>query len=290
MKVANIIHTRTFRCDFNPHFMVRPEDFTESDIKWARKIVLSATSSIDNLQGNRWIVADDGMHRIAGIVCFVSELAKLARVENEATYFVDERGRNIYAFVGIVVKSNENVDGLPTYEELWNAYKSSVAEKWERTVVETTSSEYEEKSFSEHLTSQKPPIKSKRVNNKEFFESSASEDKELFSYYIGNITKDNAFCSNLIDFSAVKSSPFSIVTTSTNIISRLENLKPEEKQNISRDDLPSHGQKTLANDFSSRTEDSKKKSPRAENPTEIIVTCLIIMVVLVTVIIKSCTK
>ena len=47
---------------------------------------------------------------------------------------------------------------------------------------------------------------------------------------------------------------------------------------------------TLANDFSSRTEDSKKKSPRAENPTEIIVTCLIIMVVLVTVIIKSCTK
>lgn len=289
MKVANIIHTRTFRCDFNPHFMVRPKDFTDSDIKWARKIVLSATSSIDSLQGERWIVADDGKHRIAGIVCFVSRLAELAEVENETTYFVDERGRNIYAFVGIVVKSDETVESLPTYKDFWNAYKSYVAEKWERTVVETTSSEYEEKSFSENSPSQKIPT-GKKVHNKEFFESSSSEDKELFSYYFCNITKDKSFCSNLIDFSAVKSSPFSIVTTSQNIIHRLENLKPEENQNISRDDLSSHGQKTLANDFSSNPEDSKKKSSTSANPTGIIITCLIILLVLGTVIIKNCSQ
>ena len=73
MKVAPIIHTRTFSCDFNSEFLVRPECFMDSDIKWARKNVLGATGEIDGLQGVRWLIADNGKYRMAGVVGFLKK-------------------------------------------------------------------------------------------------------------------------------------------------------------------------------------------------------------------------
>lgn len=74
MKAAPIIHTRTFSCDFNSEFLVRPAFFMDSDIKWARKNVSGATGEIDGLQGVRWLIADNGKYRMAGVVGFLKSI------------------------------------------------------------------------------------------------------------------------------------------------------------------------------------------------------------------------
>ena len=76
MRVAPIIHTRTYSCDFNSEFMVRPDCFLDSDIKWARRNVLGATGAIDSIQGERWIIIDNGKYRIAGVVGFLKNICQ----------------------------------------------------------------------------------------------------------------------------------------------------------------------------------------------------------------------
>ena len=109
MKAAVLIHTRTLHCDFSSDFLVRPEMFTSEDIQWARKYVLQATGRIDELRGFRWVVADNGNYRLVGVVGFLEDISKSCKsLTNEElaksrTLTVDEKGRRVYAFIGMVV-------------------------------------------------------------------------------------------------------------------------------------------------------------------------------------------
>lgn len=98
LKVAPLIHSRTLRCDFNPGFLVRPNDFTDSDAKIIHKRILEATASIDSMQGFRWIVFHEGKFCVAGAVCILKNLASKCDIPTE-----DEKFFLIYVNVQLML-------------------------------------------------------------------------------------------------------------------------------------------------------------------------------------------
>lgn len=264
MKVAPIIHTRTFSCDFNSEFLVRPEHFMDSDIKWARKNVLGATGEIDGLQGVRWLIADNGKYRMAGVVGFLKsicakcQLSEDDRMKSE-TLFCDDKGRLIYAFIGVIIDKHHNIDcGYPSIDYLWGIYLNEIYPLWKRTFQEVILKDFTDinaKSSLNEIT-----IDSIEAGSKILYEANAVTDYELFSDFVCDGSKtDFSFCSNILDFNMVKQSEFTIVTTSQNIITRItrENVV---KPTIVLDEQSSHGMTSTDKTESPQIPETKKKS------------------------------
>lgn len=226
MRVAPIIHTRTYSCDFNSEFLVRPDRFMDSDIKWARKNVLGATGEIDGLQGVRWIIADNEKYRMAGVVGFLKSICSKCQLSEEdkqrsEELFCDNKGRLVYAFIGVVIDKLNNIDyGKLTYEYLWNMYLDKMYPIWKRTYQEVILEPFTD--IKVEMASKFVPMESVFVGSKELLESNQAIDYDLFIGYLCNSNKRHfSFCSNIIDFNMVKESDFSIITTSQNIITRM---------------------------------------------------------------------
>lgn len=227
LRVAPIIHTRTFSCDFNTEFLVRPDRFMDSDIKWARKNVLGATGEIDGLQGVRWLIADNEKYRLAGVVGFLKSICSKCQLSMEdkqrsEELFCDNKGRLVYAFIGVVIDKINNIDyGKLTYEYLWNMYLSKMYPIWKRTYQEVSLEPFTD--IKVEIASKFEPRESVFVGSKELLESNQALDYDLFIDYLCNNNKSYfSFCSNIMDFNMVKQSDFSIVTTSQNIITRMK--------------------------------------------------------------------
>lgn len=239
MKAAPIIHTRTFSCDFNSEFLVRPDRFMDCDIKWARKNVLGATGEIDGLQGVRWLIADNGKYRMAGVVGFLKNICSKCQLSEEnklksEELFCDDKGRLVYAFIGIVVDKLNSTDyGMLSLDYLWNMYLDRIYPIWKRTYQEVIVENFVEVNLK--ATTNMIATESVMADSKEFFEANAAMDYELFSAILCDKNKsDFSFCSNILDFNMVKHSGFSTVTTSQNIITRIKRenaVKPSFVQN-----------------------------------------------------------
>ena len=237
MRLAPLIHTRTLNCDFNADFLVRPTSFLDSDIKWARKVVLEATSAIDSLQGERWIVFDNGKYRVAGVVGFTKNICQKAGMlhdDRSNRLFADNKGRLIYAFIGVVAKCSDCFQNEKlTYEYLWKQYEYNVGEVWERTYQSTIQRNFEEVSLPTTLKQgkRKPGT---IIGKTACYEANAALDTEIFEQYL--LTDDNnfSFCSNLCDINSVKRNSFSAITTTNNIITRMSRTQspqlPIQKQ------------------------------------------------------------
>lgn len=232
MKVAPLIHTRTFNCDFNPKFLVRPTKFDSRDIDWARKNVLGATSEIDGLQGVRWLVVNNETYRIAGVVGFLKDICSKCQLSKEdkqksEKLFYDNKGRSIYAFIGVVIDNLNNKDyKVVDYEYLWKSYIDKVEPIWKRSYQESI-----EVPFNDiKVELENPPKKSIKneeegikVGPKLLLETNQDKDYKFFINYLCMRNQDEfSFCSNLTDYNTVKQSNFSIITTSSNIITRIE--------------------------------------------------------------------
>ena len=105
MSFSTIIHSRTFHCDFISDFIVRPESFLATDIKFFRKYILQATENIDILNGFRWVIIDNEHYRLAGIVGFIKDMileSSLNQSELDELKLLayDDKGRATYAFIG----------------------------------------------------------------------------------------------------------------------------------------------------------------------------------------------
>jgi len=226
LKVAPIIHTRTFSCDFNSEFLVRPECFMDSDIKWARKNVLGATGEIDGLQGIRWLIADNGKYRIAGVVgflktiCLKCHLSETDKMKSEEL-FCDDKGRLVYAFIGVVIDKRQNFDyGSISLDYLWKIYLEEIGQIWKRTYQEVILKDFRDINAKSVVS--KTSIESVIAGSKNLYETNAVSDYELFSDLLCNTgTNDFSFCSNILDFNMVKQSEFTFITTSQNIITRM---------------------------------------------------------------------
>lgn len=264
MKVAPIIHTRTFFCDFNSEFLVRPDCFMDSDIKWARKNVLQATREIDGLQGVRWLIAANGKYRMAGVVGFLKsicskcQLFEADKIKSEEL-FCDDKGRLVYAFIGVIIDKQHNCDyGSLSLDYLWKIYLDEVGQIWKRTYQEVILKGFID--INENPVVSKASIESVIAGSKNLYEANTVSDYELFLDFLCNGSKaDFSFCSNILDFNMVKQSEFTIITTSQNIITRItrENIM---KPSIISKEQPS--QEITSTDISEqfKISETKKKS------------------------------
>lgn len=254
MKLAPLIHTRTLNCDFNSDFLVRPTSFLDSDIKWARKIVLEATSAIDSLQGERWLVFDNGKYRVAGVVGFTKNICQKAGMlhdDESNQLFIDNKGRLIYAFIGVVAKCNDCFKNEKlTYEYLWNQYKQNVGEVWKRTYQSTIQSDFKDVSLPTTMKKEKRKP-DKKIGATECYEANAALDHEIFEQYLLSNNNNFSFCSNLCDINSVKNTSFSAITTTNNIITRMSRTTPPQLTEQKPQPQPVNG---------SFEEDEKKKS------------------------------
>lgn len=285
MRVAPIIHTKTYSCDFDTGFMVRPDLFLYNDIKWARKNVLEATGSIDLLQGERWLIIDNGKYRIAGVVGFLKNICAKCNLSVEdkkksEELFYDEKRRLVYAFIGVVIDtSNSESYGKISYEYLWKIYLETIYPIWKRTYQEVILKNFEDVDFENSVS--KPLIEENfKIGGQEFYESNLVRDYELFEYYLCNKDINNfSFCTNLVDFILVKQCNFSIITTSQNIITRLE------RNHIVTPSSNTYGQSTVGKikqtegaEIVQKTDESKKKSFVVL--MSLLITCAMIILIL----------
>ena len=281
MKVAPIIHTRTFSRDFNSKFLVKPSIFFDSDIEWTRKNVQGATEQIDTLQGFRWLVVDNEKYRIAGVVGFLQNI--YSEIENSLSendklkskeLFCDEKNRLVYAFIGVVIdKCNHNNYGTISLDYLWNVYFNKVYPIWKGTSENTIFENFE--NIEVKLTDTTITEKAINVGSKEFFESNAKIDYELFSYFLCNEQKKNfSFCSNLSSFNVVKRSEFSVITTSKNIITRIK------RENISNSNSISNEQKLQVDYPTNNYEISQKSKNEKKNFLPLIIGLMTLLIII----------
>lgn len=177
IKIAPLIYARTYQCDFNTDFLVRPDDFLDSDVQWARERVLSATAEIDWLNGFRWVIAKNENKLIAGIVCFIKDLVKSAQLTDEElekaqSYFTDDKGRRIYTFIGLSILSNgsEPISIDFSYRYLWNIFVKSVEPVWKAKTIDTNLKEYIDYIADETGNITKPNISYEEINNVKYYE------------------------------------------------------------------------------------------------------------------------
>lgn len=236
MQIAPLIHSRTCKCDFNPKFLFRPNDLSETDIMSLREKILLTTTNIDTISGERWVVIDiDEGHTVAGIVCYLKDLvAKCKGIDkNEAEqYLTDEKGRSLYAFIGICIKDkkpNYTVD--ISYDYLWNIFKDNVQSVWDSIEKQSNSVDYiEDNTLIEEkidLSLNKKTI----INETSLYLMNENNDNDLFRKYLA---ENKSFCSNVTKSTQAASmlKIFSGLSTNQNTIDFLEvkiqelNLKP----------------------------------------------------------------
>lgn len=278
MKAASLIHTRTLHCDFNPNFLARPLDFSNSEVEWVRKYILDATSDIDNLHGERWIIISNNKYKVAGVVCVTKDFFANTASSEDSIYLKDERSRGIYAFIGIVFKpdSEHNSCISLSCETLFDLFKKHVVPVWERTVVETSLCDYEDVDLP-LVDHRNPEVSSFNINGREIYNSSKLSDKELFNYFLNCNNDDFSFCTNISNLKTAKETPFKCITVSGNISQRLqiENISNEASANS----LVSINDQTLNEHCSSNeANDLKKKLP---NPWILLLASLLIIMVLI---------
>lgn len=232
MSFSTIIHSRTFHCDFISDFIVRPESFLATDIKFFRKYILQATENIDILNGFRWVIIDNEHYRIAGIVGFIKDMileSNLSQSELDELKLLayDDKGRATYAFIGEAIsKSNYKYTEI-NIDSLLREYIKFIRPKWmSATIQSTLSTVYVIPDYADILKKSKPLIDSINLIDKDIYEANNKFDYELFQYFLNQELLENfSFCSNLENYNTIKNCDFSTLTTSNNNIVRLKRDK-----------------------------------------------------------------
>ena len=271
MKVAPIIHSRTLNCDFNAEFLVRPERFNSDNIKWARENVLKATEDIDFLRGFRWLIIDNGKYRLAGVVGFLEDICCKAKEEKGKfeKFFLDNRGRRTFAFVGVVIdKEDNNEYGDIDISTLWEVYVKEVENIWEKKHQGSESSKFKEIQVNSDSVA--------KLDVEKYLEANSKLDKEEFARLMCDGKRENfSFCSNITSWKLVKEGAFDYVTTKPNNIERItKEKKGGEKREESID--------VCSNDDREST-DKRKKKVKKQNIILIVISvifCLILVLML----------
>lgn len=280
MIAAPLIHTRTFEKDFEPNLKVVPKTFLDSDISWARKNILEATKEIDDLHGVRWVVVDNSRYRIAGVVGFLNVIYSKCKSNGEADKFEelfhDIKNRLVYAFIGVAIDKSKTNDYVPiTYDYLWNSFVELIQPIWKRTYQEQIKSEF---SSVENFSKPAPNIsETYYIGEKELHEANEEFDYNLFVDYLCDQNKSNfSLCTNLSSYNVVKSSPFSVITTSNNNITRLKREPPvSQPVNPASTELSSTTSNTALNKSDSNNGFSKKKL------LLLVPSCLLILLIII---------
>lgn len=216
-----LIHTRTYKAGFVPGFAVRPCDFSDSETAQAMEYILAATSGIDMLEGNRQIVFSINNKTVVGMVGFLKEFCKpFADKDTECKrFFVDEKRRKIFAFIGCVFHRNEgpagNIDNKKAYE-LFTKYMSCV---WEKELVETQKADYNEV-LPSSIAFENFELPEKFESNKTIYFVNNDQYNQLVFESCSESGK--SFCSNNADYKKILDSKYDYISTSHSTYERIK--------------------------------------------------------------------
>ena len=223
--MKTLIHSRIFTCDFNPKFAVRPAEFNDDTIAWARSKILPATRDLSLLpEGRRLIVATHGGICIAGAACMMKTLAsELSEADKKAAekFLYESKGRSLYAFIGCVFKVGGGKIPKINPATLFKNYNKYLDPIWESTVFESVivqSDDFES-----------VPATSTDVG--EAWQEIGVDDKALFEKYMSKAANgENVyFCSNVNDFKAAVDGGYTSGTATKEVIKRLSEREAEKK-------------------------------------------------------------
>ena len=259
MEIAPLIHSRTFHCDFNTNFAVRPDDL---NVQWAMNKILPAMRDVDILNGVRRVVASDGKICIAGVACnfrYFAENYLSADERTEATnYFHDERGREVKIFLGYAIKGS----GVPdvSNSKLWQLFKKNLAPEWNRQTVNTVVAPYENCGVKS--------VAGKTLDQK-FYPTNARGDVEIFEQCIA--ARKN-FCSNVDAVKIFEDGKYEIITASQSVINRLQSDAQKKTQLP-----PSTRQEQATGQFQAQRNQSPKSSEEKGSPTLLILAAVVVI-------------
>ena len=241
MKISPIIHTRLYNCDYN--LVVKPADISANDLDWIKKHIFYSNKSMDFLDGERWVVLDNGDYRIAGLVGFLKDISNhcdlsLDEKEKSEKLFRDSKDRSIYGFIGIVIKdlTDEDKSIIPTYDYLWKMFVENISPIFDSPMPKSIEKEF---GFAEYnvnsiLSSDKyfdiPKEHKVFFEKKIVYTSTPKSDYELFKHVLTLDGKDFSFCSNISRIGDISDSIFSIITTSQSCYSELERVDEEARK------------------------------------------------------------
>ena len=220
-QAAMIIHTRTRSCDFPSMLAVCPSVLSSSEIEQVRRQILAATRSIDSMRQDevRYMVYSCGSYIVSGMVSFLKNLAD--HPDDDEKFFADEKGRSIYAFAGFVFRKGSPRTPRIDKKVLWDNFKLYMEPVWERTVLETQTSNFVEMDFPEADVRESAGAES--VADQTLYIVGV-DDAAIASYWLGQALQGKAvsFCSNVTDVRVVKEKTFHVLTTTANIIERMK--------------------------------------------------------------------
>ena len=272
MKIAPLIHSRTFEVDFNSKFAVRPDDFTDSDIEWAREKILPSTQDLNILNDVRLVVASKGGKCFAGVACMLDLFAEKFLSSDERReaeeFFCDNRGRYIKLFLGFVIKdasSKKIPDVAPSdlWQMLWQMFKEYLAPEWNRKAPETVLAPYRDVHEKNFVSS--TPRPAQIFQGVELYEMNPVVNKKLFDEYLARALKQNlAFCTNLDRAQPIEDKIYQAVTTTADIINRLQEtqrqLDAEAAQKKNQPEFQSGQQSARAWINTDKPDDAEKLS------------------------------
>ncbi len=239
MKISPIIHTRLYNCDYS--LVVKPTGIT-NELEFVKKHIFYSNKSMDFLEGERWVVIDNGGHRIAGLVGFLNKICSNCNLSEDLKnksekLFRDSKGRSIYGFIGIVIKDFVNSDKsiVPTYDYLLKLFIENISPIFDSPIPKTIEKEF---GFAEYnvnsiLSSDKSfdiPKESKKFGDKKIFVSTSKNDYELFKHFLNSRERNFAFCSNISKIGDIPESIFSVMTTKQNCFNELERAEEEARK------------------------------------------------------------
>ena len=267
MEIAPLIHSRTFYCDFNQNFAVRPDDL---NVQWATNKILPAMRDVDILNGVRRVVATDGKICIAGVACnfryFVENYLSTNEQTTAENYLRDERGRDVKIFLGYAFKGN----GVPDVSDskLWQMFEQYLAPEWNRQTVETVIAPYENCGVKN--------VSGKPVDKK-FYASGERDDLELFEQCLA---EHKNFCSNVDAVKIFDSGAYEIISAPQSVINRLQS----EAQKKTPQQQPTHqdkADKVTEQSFQARRNQNMKSTPSKGNSTPLIIGVVAVVILVI---------
>lgn len=240
MLAAPIIHARTKNNDFPSKLLVVPDDFSTSDIFWAKKYISDSTRyfELSGKEGRRVIFCNENWI-VSGISIRIGDFYRAC--SREAKYeFVDGKRIN-YAFIGVVVDKNELSAAVEfPLDDLLNIYEHYMEMLWDKTYeekgLEVVKGLYEPYLFPEAEELCDIPVIDKGKPKLVIDDKFAPLDR-VMATVTGQMLHLSAyaFCSNMPNATSVIESDFFVVT-SPNAGGIIEVMKKrEEKERLRKE-------------------------------------------------------
>lgn len=223
IKASALVYCRTYYCDYDSGFLLRPEDFYDNDVAWAKSYIMSATSYCDGLTGIRRVVFGNEKFLVFGIVGILDELLEKVMLDNNEIkqYAFDEHGRNVKCFIGYVCHMPDKDSGgkpLIKTEDFGKIFCEHIAKEdvWKSRSLQRIQIGYEYALEMEHCPHTVDDRKREYI-------SGDKEDREIFDAVLARISSANpkvSLCTNLYNVKMLQDQRYTKVTAKKSVIER----------------------------------------------------------------------